>query len=296
VYADDLEGLPWLVLDVDGLPMQRLNPFWFYKAGIYLGNLAELPEGTTVTSGYRIAEYAKMALRTIMDRSEVPLPKCASLARELIQVLDIAFAPPDHEIPASVLRELAGKVNHLSSMLQADVADLNIYTVGRIGIYDVRALLQRADENLGNTAQESIRQSTRNDLRFAGSCLAFHQFTAAGFHALRAVEAEARRYLRAITGRRVGPETSFGKVASQLNDHYTAAELRWVKRGKKGPRRHDRLGVIGPLMVRINGIYRNPIMHPEMTLDADQAIEVYGLACQVITAMAEDTKARKRKK
>lgn len=44
--------------------VQKLDLRWLVRLGVYLGNVAELPRGTTVTSGYRIAEYARMALRT----------------------------------------------------------------------------------------------------------------------------------------------------------------------------------------------------------------------------------------
>jgi hypothetical protein len=66
-----------------------------------------------------------------------------------------------------------------------------------------------------------------------------------------------------------------------------------VNAGKVGPRNHAPLGVTGLLLMRINGIFRNPVMHPEMTLDGDSALEVFGLVCRVISAIAEDIDARR---
>jgi hypothetical protein len=285
---------PYCVQPIAGLVgVQKVDPWWFLKVGIYLGNLAELPPGTTVTSGYRIAEYARMALRTIAGQPEIPLPKCRLPAQRLLADIEAVFAPPDHEISPAVLEDIARKVNQLLTMIQADIADTDVFQVQRIAIYKTRDLLERADGNLNNAAQASIPEATRADLRAAGACLAFHQFTASGFHSLRATESEARRYYTLVTGNPVGLELSFGKVASYLVNQYTSAETEWVKGGKGAIRHHDLLGVIGQLLVRINGMFRNPIMHPEATLDGDTAIEVFGLACRVISAIAEDTNARR---
>jgi hypothetical protein len=279
--------------------MERLNPFWFYHVGAYLGNLKKLPSGTTVASGAGAVEFATLALRTIADgKGPIPLPKCRPLARDLSRDLHVAFSdrPGDSVIADDVLELIVKKVSHIESTMAADVGDLNVFQVRPLAIYNTVALLERAEGNLNNAAQDSLSETTRRDLREAGACLAFHQFTAAGFHSLRAVEAEARRYYKAVTGRRVGVEMSFGKVASQLSDQYTSAETKWVKGGKKGPRRHDPLGVIALLLLRINGIFRNPIMHPEMTLDGDRALEVFGLGCRVISAIAEDINVRKNRR
>jgi hypothetical protein len=189
---------------------------------------------------------------------------------------------------------IAARVNQLLTMIQADIADLEAYRVQKIAIYDTKALLERAEENLNNAAQDSILDTTREDLRRAGSCLAFHQFTASGFHSLRATEAEARRYYTTVTGRQDGTELTLGKVASYLANQHTSAEAEWAKNGKVGPKAHNLLGVISQLLVRINDIFRNPIMHPEMTLDGDTAIEVFGLVSRVISAIAEDTAVRKQ--
>jgi hypothetical protein len=272
--------------------VQKLDLWWLVRVGVYVGNVAELPPGTTVTSGYRIAEHARMALRTIADRPEIPLPKSRSVAGSLLRDLETTFRPPEHEISSAVLDAIGRKVNQLFSMMQADLVDIDAFQVQPLAIYDTRALLTRAEGNLGNAAQEALAPSTRTDLRSAGSCLAFHQFTAAGFHCLRAVETEARRYYTVVTEKPAGPELSFGKVASYLRDQFTFAENAWAKAGTVGARHHDQLGMIGLLLVRINGMFRNPIMHPEMTLDGDRALEVFGLVCRVISAIAEDIQAR----
>ena len=273
--------------------VQKLNPFWFYRLGVYLGNLKKLPRGSTTASAWGAIVFAKEALRSIADQPEAPLPNVRPLALDLLKDLEFLGWPSEGgELDDSLLQNLSRKIEHLQSTMQTDLRYIDTFVVQPLAIYDTRALLERAEGNLGNAAQARLIPSTREDLRHAGACLAFRQFTAAGFYSLRAVEAEARRYYEAITGKIAGPELSFGKVASYISDQYTAAETAWVKAGKSTPRQHDALGVIGSLLVRITVIYRNPIMHPEMTLEEDRALEVFGLVSQVISAIAEDTAAR----
>src|SRR5689334_21039805 len=112
----DVEGLPPSCVEpIEGLSMERFNPYFLFKMGVYLGNLAELPPGTTTSSGFRIADHARQALRTIVDGQGVPLAKCVGLAFDLLKNLDRAFAPPDREIPGDTLKLIAGKVQHLCS-------------------------------------------------------------------------------------------------------------------------------------------------------------------------------------
>src|SRR5207253_2630161 len=154
-------------------------------------NLAELPKGTTVTSGYRYADYAKQALWTIVEGKGVPLPKCASLALDLINTLNNMFSPPEHEISEEVLRLIAGKVQHLCSTIQAEVEDVDAFRVQQKGIFHARLLIGRAEDHLTAAARAALTPEMKADIRAAGLCLGFEAFTASGFHAFRALEGVA---------------------------------------------------------------------------------------------------------
>jgi hypothetical protein len=276
--------------------MESLKPFWFYKMGAQLHPLGNLTKGTTVTSGYRTAEAAKDTLQAIIRNSPVPFPRCRERAQGLVDDIVAIFKPPDYEISESVLKEFASQVQNLEMLMAADVDDLDVFRVQPLRIYNTRKLLEGADERLSKLTRDEIGEGARDDLKEAGTCLAFHLFTAAGFHAVRAVEGVARKYHRIITRKAVGYDKTLGVVSSALRGRYDAEEGKWKQRKKKGLRPHSGLGNIAALLTQITDIYRNPIIHPEMVLDADQSLHVFDLSCNALEAMEGDLAARRARR
>jgi hypothetical protein len=274
----DLEGLPpYAVEPIEGLRMERFNPYFFFKMGVYLGNLAELPKGTTVASGYRVADHARQALRTITDGQGVPLPKCVRLAFDLLKTLDTVFVPPEHEIPEDVLSHIARQVYHLNSTIQAEVADMDVFRIQQKGIFHTRLLIGRAEDNLTATARSALTDEMRTDIRAAGLCLGFEAFTAAGFHAFRAVEGVARRYHPAVAGKRLERET-LGNLISDLQRVY--------EREPKPTERDQRIALVIGLLRSVKDD-RDSIMHPELVLDEERALQVFKVVCAAIDAMEQ---------
>jgi len=239
-------------------------------------------------------QAAKQTLQAIIGQFPVPFPKCKERAQELIQDIDTVFVRPDYEIVESVLNQLASKVQNLEMLMAADVDDLDVFRVQPVRIYDTRQLLERADERLSKLTRGEIGERARDDLKEAGACLAFHLFTGAGFHAVRAVEGVARKYHRIVTRKAVGYDKTLGVISSALRARYDAEEVK--QRKKKGLRPHSGLGNIAALLTQITDIYRNPIIHPEMVLDTDQSLHVFDLSCNVLEAMEGDLAARRARR
>jgi hypothetical protein len=273
----DIEGLPpWCVEPIEGLAMERLHPYWFFKMGVYLGNLAELPSGITVVSHYRIVDHAKQALRTIIDGEGVPLPKSHKLAFDLMTTLVSAFIPPaDRVIPDAVLENIAAQVRHLCSTIQAEVGDMDVFRVQQKGIFHTRLLIGRAEDNLSAIGRAGLTPEMKADIRAAGLCLGFEAFTAAGFHAFRALEAVARRYHAAVAGKQLDRET-LGTILANLERIYES---------EPKPRDRDRrIGLVIGLLWKVKGD-RDNIMHPELVLTEDRALSVFKVVCDAIDAM-----------
>ena len=157
--------------------------------------------------------------------------------------------------------------------------------------YDTEMLLASADGTIDADDLQYVAKTGREDIRRAGSCLLFDEFTACGFHATRAVEATARRYYELIFGKeaiRLGgsglPEPlTLGVIAMGLTDRYSV-----LKKAKTGT---GTLGLVANNLERITRLYRNPIMHPEATLDEKSAITIFGATTNVISIMIEDVLA-----
>jgi hypothetical protein len=104
---------------------------------------------------------------------------------------------------------------------------------------------------------------------------------------MRALEAVARGYYKMIFN--AEPINKNNKlplglrtIADYLRKQKTKLESSRTETGA--------LGDIIPTMDRLASIYRNNIMHPEMTLDEDLAIEVFDNAKTAIAAMLRDVR------
>jgi hypothetical protein len=95
------------------------------------------------------------------------------------------------------------------------------------------------------------------DIMAATRCIAFELPTAAGFHLHRAHEAVLRVYWDNVTGGKPRPrQQNMGVYLNQLEK---------LGKGKKAVRSH---------LQSIKDFHRNPLMHPEQSLDIEQALDL----------------------
>jgi hypothetical protein len=138
---------------------------------------------------------------------------------------------------------------------------------------------------MSESAIEYLSPRTIADVRGAGRCIAFDEHTAAGFHAVRAVESVARCYYELVLDKSSAKASPSGPKPKRLYD--LIDELNDKAEKMPNPLEHP-LGMISGDLNRIRAVYRNPIMHPEMVLNDDQAIRVFNITTDVISAMIAD--------
>jgi hypothetical protein len=146
-------------------------------------------------------------------------------------------------------------------------------------------------------AQKVVSPEIREDFNKAGECLALDLYTACGFHAMRAIEAEARKYHDVVTGVSLTDVPLGTLIYGDKNSPGSGLKKTHQQQGSS---HDDPLGLIISLLCQINAIYRRPIMHPNMSLDAPKAKFVFDMAALAISAMVTDdfdrfVKKRKRK-
>ena len=129
---------------------------------------------------------------------------------------------------------------------------------------------------------------TLDDIAEAGRCLLLERHTAAGFHTMRALEAVARGYFRFVfndepINKNNKRPLGLGEIASNLSKYKTKLESSNIETGA--------LDYIIPILDHLTSIYRNGIMHPELTLSEDLAIDVFDNAKSAIAAMLRDIRA-----
>ena len=187
---------------------------------------------------------------------------------------------------AKLTSPLLSAVRIFETNLDAELAEAPTYFISQVGIFSTKDLLSRAHKKLSEGSLKLCSQFVIDDVKMSGSCLAMHQFTACGFHALRAIEDIARKYSKKIvkTPRHKEDFLPLGPVINNLREQLELEES--VKSSDSS------LGLIIAYMVRVKNIFRNPIMHPEMVLEEDGAKEVFDLAFLIINAITRDLGGR----
>jgi len=122
------------------------------------------------------------------------------------------------------------------------------------------------------TNRADFQGTARTDLREAGKCLAFHMPTASGFHSARAVEGVLHRYFQHFLGK-TPPRGTMGTLLDQLD-----------ALAKKGASPLPEPKTLRTLR-EIKDLDRNPLAHPEATLDMLSAKALFELAGVAIMRM-----------
>ena len=291
---------PWMEMPYAKESMRRTNLFYFYTLGLVVSQL-QLTGGTLRTSG-SISSVDWMALERAREWLNVAkiskiLPRTAAVAERLQDMIEPILANPNRE--KQQLSHEQGIALHQSviafnNVLESESGEIFLFFVAEVAAYSTAALVENAQSHLSQEAQDFLTRDEIIDFKRAGECLAFGLYTASGFHAMRALEAEARRYHMSITGAATAVDWTLGPLINgNSGKNQFGMRDQW---NKEGSRTDSSLVLIMSLLTTISQIYRNPIMHPEMTLNFESAKQVFNISSIAINAMVEDRLARGRGK
>ncbi len=172
--------------------------------------------------------------------------------------------------------------SHLDSfriVFQAECNDAAIYFVDQVLIYNTTALVENAFHRLHEEIRNILPSGINTEFEQAGKALAFELWTACGFHSLRALELMMDHYLRDFD-----IECKFSTWHNYIKSMTKLAEDtdRHEKPSKK----------VIAMLDRMREIDRNPLMHPQDTLDCTQAETLFSLSSITIVEMARDLKTK----
>jgi hypothetical protein len=268
--------------------MRQHDPTELYLLGV-VHRLLEVKAGHRASEYRTIFTQVSFVLGEFRKRefNRIFLPNTVEAADRLRNWTRVLTDPdPDAELEESIVETiLGGLVGHFESALTIDFKALPLFLIEDKRGYSSRAFLRDASVIFSTADIASMAPLTLYDVAEAGRCLLLDRNTAAGFHTMRALEAVARGYYRMVfdaepINTNNGLPLGLGAIADYLRKHKNKRESSHKTTGS--------LGDIIPTLDWITSVYRNNIMHPEMTLDEDLAVDVFDHAKSAITAMLRD--------
>jgi len=267
--------------------MLRINEFQIYVLAAHVHPLTEIPNDTKYSDVWYKWMDVKNALQTIFKQRALEV--CLDAANELYAALrlvipddlDQAVAklpnPATNTLEPNIsynlysIREAAKK---FEIVLAAELSNSDTYWIEPKGTHKTSVLLQQARAELpASLVSEMPEAATEFDE--AGRCLLFENSTAVGFHLMRATEAVIRKYYEVVIGK--PPAVKYRNWGA------------YIKRLKECDADKKVTGYLD----HIRENYRNPVLHPEVTLTSEEAQILFGVCVSAIVMMNSAMKSYK---
>lgn len=277
--------------------MEPIDLDYWYTFGRAMALLGECFAKTPCLLGARDLSRISNAmnwLTPIASEEHLVIPGTPQLAKELIELLSPLLQEKETAHPTPVGGMLQAGINNAltayHNVARSGAQQIHTFLVSGIGAYSATAMVSNAASHLSELAQSQLSGPEKEDFISAGACLACSFPTASGFHAMRALEAEARRYHMVVTG--LDKEVDW-TLDPLINGNSGKGQVglrdQWKSEGAKDD---SQLLLIITLLKSVAQIYRNPIMHPEMVLNEDTAKQIFDTAALAISAMVRDRAIR----
>lgn len=255
------------LLSRGGIAMQRVDGFYLYTLGNQIHPLSDfrydhqLKTGTTMGDAFFPLLIAEGALEPLLSRSVFQLRTSQLAGNALLTAVRAAKQEAENANDASQplgflhTYAITSALGTFEAVLNAELALLPLYLVTQKAGFDTGILIEKGVSCFPADIVVKVPEACP-DLQQGTKCIAFDLPTAAGFHLHRANESILHRYWDAVTG---GVERPV--------DRNIGIYLREM----------DKLGVgdekVKAALRDIKNFHRNPLIHPEHTLDhIDQAI------------------------
>jgi hypothetical protein len=264
------------------IPLQKIDAGYLYELGALIRPIRSLGYGdlSRPWAAWASLVSARDAVRSFTDASiySGSLRSAKMYANKLVEELhrlilriesDEWKQQTDEFQPGDIL-PVAQALASFEPVMIAEMQATSIFYVPPRGAFD-NAYLIDAGERLFSDNLLLKAPETERDIKQGARCIAFDLPTAVGFHFHRANEAVLRRYFDSVAGGAPRPENApMGVLLGEM------------KKGHFGDKR-----VIAALD-NIKEFHRNPLMHPEHTLEnIDEAISLYCAIRAVMEYMLE---------
>jgi hypothetical protein len=265
---------PSHLISVEGYAVDRIREYYYFALGARLGRITDLAEGVRLQEAIRILYPIGQLLNKLNLEQYVSLPMCADAGIKLSQILSDIWPKEESAIDRPLTKieitklDIAGRAFDTALSIQLD--HLDTYRVTAKGTHDTRKLIEMPEITFGDDWRH-LFDLCQKDWASASRCMAFDLCTACGFHAIRAMEAQVVGYLK---------KRSVTPTKRDLG-HY-------VELMKKEDTAKDATGIVD----HIRANHRNPLMHPEDTLELSEALAIFDLTKAAIIYLIQDMKIK----
>jgi hypothetical protein len=245
--------------------VQRIDPGFLFELGAAIRPLWKLTdsfgvETTTILTNAQSAVYLATqssiynpSLKQARAHGEMLLNNIAAVsARANTEGWDGSAS--DEEVSAILNALLQFEGSYLTEMRNAA-----IYYIAPHSGLDIERLTDHGEEIFPKSLNDKVPEAMR-DVKEGAKALAYHLWTASGYHFHRANEAVLRRYFDHVAGGAIqrDPKWAMGKLIEKLKEK---------KLGKRP---------IIAALANIIEFHRNPLIHPQDFInDSDEAISLY---------------------
>lgn len=259
--------------------MKKLNTHTIYTFALRVNPLTTLEhkDSMTLQDVFWPLFRAELSLRSQLEAQGFFSPSLKRSAGALLRAIYDAGIkegdPFDTDMNAAVqgfrLNVVVNRAKEFETVLANELPGLATYIVYQKGIYSTDELISEADRHVPESLREALPAKAKEDIRQSGRCLAFEVGTASAFHMWRAVESVMDCYHEALTGKtfdRQGVNRGWFKYIEALVE--AAAETKITK-----------------FLDHIREEYRNPVSHPEETVELDEAFQLFAAGMSAIGQM-----------
>ncbi|QUT05860.1 hypothetical protein KFK14_23495 [Sphingobium phenoxybenzoativorans] len=272
--------------------MRRINLYDLVELGKALQSIAELRDETEPVRASINGDLVRESLEKIENGDLVEfglLDENIKKVKISLDEIDARWRGKDKngerftELGWSIKYHAQEAIKSFEHVLAAECRMASTYFVSKVGIYSTNDLVSNASARFPKDMHTTIGEEALGQFQEAAQCLCFQLNTACGFHMMRAVEYVLLKYMKLICGRRF----------SSLNTNWGSyiAELKKIYRGNS--RKKPQIGTID-LIRQIKNNHRNPVIHAEFILTAQEAQDIFQLGSVVISHLADAINNLKR--
>lgn len=290
-----MNRITWVAYKIKGTQMKAINLSLIYQLGAAMNELttfdAKKHRAQIGAASYHIEEVIKQLI-TEYPELEACKSNCDGFLNSVksvklwmnkyydrkVQRINKADESVDEKF-----RSLIISATEFNNILSAELAKLGVYYPLQKRAYHTQTLISQTEKIFAQTTLEKLNDRVKEEINECGRCLLFDNYTASGFHIIRALEVVLHNYYVHMCNP-TNPNKKLNNWADYLTELYKLFDKSCTSLNDEDK---NHVKTVYSLLQLIKNNDRNLIMHPEIMLKEDEAIDLFDKCKTAIEAMAE---------